>query len=163
SVFDVVQNGNVRPLDDKVMPFLRSEDTGTEVMPLVNNIIGSEWVSISDFLKSPEARARFRQEVAAFLASDKYKGLMVDFEDFPAKAQEGYLELLNELSRDLHANGLKLHVSVPAANPDFDYRAVANAADGVVLMNYDEHYAGAGAIAGPVASQEWFTSNLTEA
>src|SRR5438034_5143637 len=118
-LFDIVQNGTVRPVDDKVMPFLRSEDTGTEVIPLVNNIVGSEWVDISDFLISPDARARFRQDVSVFLASDKYKGLMVDFEDFPVKAEKGYLDLLNELSQDLHAKGLKLHVSVPAGNPDF--------------------------------------------
>src|SRR5438046_6901284 len=34
-LFDVVQNGVVHPVDDKVMPFLKSEDTGTEVFPLV--------------------------------------------------------------------------------------------------------------------------------
>ena len=31
-------------------------------------------------------------------------------------------------------------------------------ADGVVLMNYDEHYPGGEP--GPVASQEWFVKNL---
>ncbi len=51
---------------------------------------------------------------------------------------------------------MKLYVSVPAGNGDFDYRSVANAADGVVVMNYDEHYAGGGGTAGPVASQDWF-------
>src|SRR5713101_2507296 len=54
-------------------------------------------------------------------------------------------------------------MSVPAGNGDFDYRSVANAADGVVVMNYDEHYAGSGGTAGPVASQDWFTNNLTQA
>jgi cellulose synthase/poly-beta-1,6-N-acetylglucosamine synthase-like glycosyltransferase/peptidoglycan/xylan/chitin deacetylase (PgdA/CDA1 family) len=47
--------------------------------------------------------------------------------------------------------------------PEFPYAAVAKAADGVVLMNYDEHYAGGGGTAGPIASQDWFTHNLTEA
>ncbi len=30
-------------------------------------------------------------------------------------------------------------------------------------MNYDQHYAGGGGIAGPVAAQDWFTSNLSQA
>src|SRR5213595_424537 len=34
--FDVIQNGSVHSVDDKVMPFLRSEDTGMEVFPMVN-------------------------------------------------------------------------------------------------------------------------------
>src|SRR5437667_1349299 len=161
--FDVVQSGVVHSLDFKVMPFLKSEDTGTEVFPLVNNFNGKDWVDISGFLRSPEARARFRQEVVAVVASDRFRGLMVDFEDFPPKAQDGFVDLLNELSQDLHARGMKLYVSVPAGNSEFDYRSVASAADGVVLRNYDEHYAGGGGTAGPVASQDWFTTNLAQA
>ena len=159
--FDVVQNGVVRPVDYKVMNFLKSEQTGTEVFPLVNNFDGVNWIDISDFLNDPEARSRFRQQVATFLASDKYRGLMIDFEDFPPKAQPRFVEFLNELSSDLHAKAMKLYVSVPANDPDFDYRAVADAADGVVLMNYDEHYGG-GPV-GPIASQDWFVRNLTAA
>jgi len=73
--FDVVQNGTVHPVDDKVMPFLRSEDTGTEVFPLVNNSTGTSWVDISAFLNNQDAHSRFRQEIAAFLAHDKFRGL----------------------------------------------------------------------------------------
>ena len=161
--FDVVQNGVVHPIDDKVMKFLKSEDTGTEVFPLVNNSDGANWVDISAFLNNANARALFRQQVATFLASDKYHGLMVDFEDFPVKAQPAYLELLNELSQDLHGRDQKLYVSVPARSADFNYKAIAAAADGIVLMDYDEHYTGQGGTAGPIASQDWFTNNLVEA
>jgi peptidoglycan-N-acetylglucosamine deacetylase len=161
--FEVILGGVVHPVDDKVMPFLKSEDTGTEVFPLVNNFDGANWIDISGFLNDPDTRARFRQEIATFLASDKYRGLMVDFEDLPKKTQPGFVELLNELSKELHAKGMKLYVSVPAGNEDFDYRSVASAADGVVVMNYDQHYAGSGGTAGPVASQDWFTANLTQA
>src|SRR6266705_1976960 len=89
--FDVLQDRVVHSLDNKVMPFLKSEDTGTEVFPLVNNFNGKDWIDISGFLRSPEARARFRQEVAAVLAGDRFRGLMVDFEDFPPKAQDGFV------------------------------------------------------------------------
>jgi cellulose synthase/poly-beta-1,6-N-acetylglucosamine synthase-like glycosyltransferase/peptidoglycan/xylan/chitin deacetylase (PgdA/CDA1 family)/spore germination protein YaaH len=161
--FEVIQDGVVRPVDDKVMPFLKSEGTGTEVFPLVNNFDGTNWIDISGFLRDEDARTQFRQEIATFLASDKYHGLMVDFEDLPKKTQPYFVDLLNELSRDLHGKGMKLYVSVPAGNGDFDYGSVANPADGVVLMNYDEHYAGGGGLAGAVASQDWFTKNLAQA
>jgi cellulose synthase/poly-beta-1,6-N-acetylglucosamine synthase-like glycosyltransferase/peptidoglycan/xylan/chitin deacetylase (PgdA/CDA1 family)/spore germination protein YaaH len=156
--FDLVQGSVVRPVDDKVMPFLKSEDTGMEVFPLVNNFDDLDWVDISAFLNDPEARARFRREVELFLAADRYKGLFVDFEAFPKAGQPGFLALLNELSSDLHKNGLKLYVAVPSHNDEWNYPAVAAAADGVVLMNYDEHYGGGAA--GPVASQDWFVDNL---
>ena len=157
--FDLVQDGKVHPVDDKVMPFLKTEDTGMEVFPLVNNFDETEWKpEIGGFLMNPEARASFRQQVDAFLASDNYHGLMVDFEDFPKKAQPGYLALLTELSADLHAKGRKLYVSVPARDKDFDYTAIAAQVDGVVLMNYDENESENDP--GPVASQDWFTKNL---
>src|SRR5437868_11302759 len=158
-LFNVVQGATVHSVDDKVMPFVKSEDTGMEVFPVVQNFDGTDWIDISAFLNDPDARARFRGQGDAFLASDKFRGLMIDFEDFPQKAQPGYMALLNELSGDLHAKGMKLYVSVQARNADFDYPAVAALADGVIVMNYDEHYPGAAP--GPVASQDWFVRNLT--
>ena len=158
--FDVVQGDQVRPVDDRVMPFLKTEGTNMDVFPMVNNFDGANWVGgITEFLNNPAARLSFRQQISRFLSSDRYRGLMVDFEAFPESGQAGYVALLQELSADLHGRGMKLYVAVPPRNKGFDYATVAAAADGVVLMNYDEHYPGAEA--GPVASQDWFVQNLT--
>jgi peptidoglycan-N-acetylglucosamine deacetylase len=162
SMFDVVQGQKVHPVDDRVMPFLKAEDTDMEVFPVVQNFDGTDFIpGISDFLMNPQARAKFRREIGMFLATDHYRGLMVDFESFPKKAQPAYVALLHDLSSDLHAKGMKLYVSVQVRNADYDYKAIASAVDGVVIMNYDEHYPGG--TPGPVASQEWFTSNLQSA
>ena len=160
--FDVLQDSSVRTVDEKVMPFLKTEETGMEVFPMVNNFDGTDWVDVSAFLNSEDARSHFREQAGQFLASDRYHGLMIDFETLPRKAQPGYLALLKELSGDLHAKGMKLYVSVQARNEEYDYAAVASHVDGVVLMNYDEHYPSPGT-AGPVASQDWFIDNLKAA
>jgi cellulose synthase/poly-beta-1,6-N-acetylglucosamine synthase-like glycosyltransferase/peptidoglycan/xylan/chitin deacetylase (PgdA/CDA1 family)/spore germination protein YaaH len=159
--FDVVQGSTVHVVDDKVMPFLKSEGIGMEVYPMVNNSDGADWVDISAFLNDPDARSRFRSEIAAFLGTDKYRGLMVDFEEFPRKGQPGFDSLLNELSADLHAKGLKLYVSVQPHNEDFNYSVISKAADGLVVMDYDEHFPGGAP--GPIASQDWFVKNLKTA
>jgi cellulose synthase/poly-beta-1,6-N-acetylglucosamine synthase-like glycosyltransferase/peptidoglycan/xylan/chitin deacetylase (PgdA/CDA1 family)/spore germination protein YaaH len=156
--FDVVQGATVHPVDDKVMPFLKSEGTGMEVYPMVNNSDGVDWVDISGFLNDPDARERFRNQMTAFLATDKYRGLMVDFEEFPRRGQPGFNALLKELSADLHAKGLKLYVSVQPHNEDFNYAVISAAADGVIVMDYDEHFPGG--TPGPIASQDWFVKNL---
>ena len=156
--FDVIQGKNVLPVDDRVMPFLKNENPAMEVFPMVNNNDGTDWVDISSFLNDPDARARFRREAGQFLSSGRYRGLMIDLEAFPAKGQPGYVALLRELSEDLHSRGMKLYVAVPPHNDEFDYPAVAAAVDGVVLMDYDEHYPGGKS--GPVASQDWFLDNL---
>ena len=156
--FDVIDGKSVLPVDDRVMPFLRNENPGMEVFPMVNNNDGTDWVDVSSFLNDADARARFRAEAAQFLSSGRYRGLMIDFEAFPAKGQPGYVALLRELSEDLHSRGMKLYVAVPPHNEEFDYPALAATVDGVVLMDYDEHYPGGKS--GPVASQDWFLDNL---
>src|SRR5580700_7103930 len=162
--FDVIQSNaqgsSVLPVDDRVMPFLKAEDPSMEVFPMINNSDGANWVGdIVGFLNNPSARALFRRQAAQFVASGHYRGLMIDFEAFPPSGQPGYVALLQELSGDLHARGMKLYVAVPPHSNEYDYPAIAAAADGVVLMNYDEHYLGAAS--GPVASQDWFVQNLT--
>jgi peptidoglycan-N-acetylglucosamine deacetylase len=162
TMFDVVHGQSVHPVDDKVMPFLKAEDTDMEVFPVVQNFDGIDFVpGIVNFLNNPQARARFRREIGLFLATDHYRGLMIDFESFPKKGQPGYVALLNELASDLHARGMKLYVSVQIRNEDFDYKAISSAVDGVVIMNYDQHFPGG--TPGPVASQDWFTDNLEAA
>ncbi len=162
TMFDVIRGQSVRTVDSKVMPFLKAEDTDMEVFPVVQNFDGTDFVpGVADFLMNEEAHTNFRREIGMYLASDHYRGLMIDFESFPKKAQPGYVALLNELSSDLHAKGLKLYVSVQVRNADFDYKAISSAVDGVVIMNYDEHYPGG--TSGPVASQDWFVDNLDAA
>jgi peptidoglycan-N-acetylglucosamine deacetylase len=157
--FDVVQGNTVHPVDDRVMPFLDAEDPSMEVFPMVTNSDGVNWIAdVANFLSDPAARASFQRQISQFLSSGRYHGLMVDFEAFPPSGQPGYVALLQALSSDLHAHGKKLYVSVPPHSNDYDYPAIAAAADGVVLMNYDEHYPGAAS--GPVASQDWFEQNL---
>ena len=159
--FDVVQGNTVRPVDDRVMPMLNLEDPQMEVFPMVNNHNGTDWVDVTAFLNNPDSRALFRRQVSQFVSSGRFRGLMVDFEAFPKAGQPGYVALLKELFSDLHGRGMKLYVAVPARNDEYNYAKIATAADGVVLMNYDEHYPGAES--GPVASQDWFVQNLANA
>jgi cellulose synthase/poly-beta-1,6-N-acetylglucosamine synthase-like glycosyltransferase/peptidoglycan/xylan/chitin deacetylase (PgdA/CDA1 family) len=163
-LFPVLANGSVRPVDDKVMPFLKSENAELEVFPLVNNFdpIRDVWMAeVGGMFTRPGRRAVFRGEVASLLSSDRYRGLTLDFEGFPFSAQPGYRALVAELASDLHARGMKLYVALPAHNMDFDYAYVAGHADGVILMDYDQHYPDGPP--GPVAAQSWFTDNVISA
>ena len=160
-LFDVIQNGRVRTVDNQVMPYLKQEKAQMEVLPLVNNFdpIANQWMAgVGKMLDDPEARANFRQQLSLFLASNSYRGVTLDIEGFPERSQPGYRTLIQELANDLHSRGLKLFVSVPANNPDFDYQLIAKSADGLILMNYDQHYPGGEP--GPIAGQDWFVQNI---
>jgi spore germination protein YaaH len=163
-LFDVVHNGAIRSVDDKVMPLLRQENAETEVFPLVNNFDPTldQWLpSVAEVFNNPAARDLFRQQIAAFLSSDRYRGLTIDFESFPISAQPGYHVLIAQLYDDLHRNGQKLYISVPARDAGYDYADLATHSDGLILMQYDQHHNRGEA--GPIAAQDWFVSNLREA
>ncbi len=163
-MFSAIQNGKVAPVDEKVMKFLKAEKAESEVFPLVNNFdpVARQWLTnVGDFLNNAEGRANFRSQLLQFLASDRYQGAALDFEEIPVSAQPGFRALVDELSQDLHARGLKLYVNVPVSDNDYDYGRLAANADGLVIMNYDEHQVTSGP--GPVASQDWFVDNLRQA
>ena len=164
-VFDVVRGGEIHRVDDQVMPLIRAEKADTEVFPLVNNFdpASGKWLqNVGDFFDHDTGRANFRSQLLTFLASDgKFKGVSVDFEDFPRSAQSGFNTLIGELATDLHARGLKMYINVPADDDDFNYKYLADHSDGLILMNYDEHQSESKA--GPVASQTFFVSNIQKA
>jgi len=164
TLYDVIKDGHAANIDPKLMPMVKSTNAQVDVLPMVNNFdpIVNEWRSdIAKMLDSNDGRERFRQEISTFLASDNYKGLTIDIEGFDQEAQPGYRTLIAELASDLHQRNQKLYLSVPASNPDFDYAFLSNVADGLILMNYDQHYPGGAP--GPIAGQDWFTENLTKA
>src|SRR5580704_13872154 len=68
SLFDVMDDkGKPRPVDERVMPFLKGEKAQMEVLPLVNNFdpIRNEWQPdiTAKFMGDPAARQRFRTEL----------------------------------------------------------------------------------------------------
>lgn len=166
--FDIVSGGRIRDPDPRphptVMEYLKEAKAETKVFPLVNNYdpVSQAWLtSIGDVLKDATVRKRFREQALAFLQTGPYGGLCVDIEEIPYDAQPAFLALVQELSEALHARGLKLYVNVPVDDKDYDYAKLAAAADGLILMNYDEHQAGGAP--GPIASQEYFAKNVRDA
>ncbi len=165
-LFDLMdKQGKPRPVDDKVMPFLKSEKAQMDVLPLVNNFdpVSNQWQPevTAKFLADPAARQRFRNELMTFLATDQYRGITLDIEAFPETSRGDYKSLVQELYGDLQSKGLKLYIAVPVNDKQFDYKSIAQSADGLILMNYDEHYPGG--MPGGVASQDWFEKNLEDA
>ena len=92
ALFDLMDDkGKPSPVDDKVMPFLKSEKAQMDVLPLVNNFdpITNRWQPdvTAKFLADPAARQRFRNELMTFLATDQYRGITLDIEAFPESSR----------------------------------------------------------------------------
>src|SRR6266849_5383196 len=163
-LFSVVQGNTVHPVDDKVMPFLKTEKANVDVFPQINNFDPTQrvWLTnVGQFLNNAASRKNFRTQLMTFLGSNRFKGAAIDLEEIPLEAQPGFLALITDLGKDLHARGLKLYVNVPVADDNYNYTQLAANSDGLVIMNYDQHQSSGGP--GPIASQDWFTSNLQQA
>lgn len=81
-------------------------------------------------------------------------GINIDFEMIRLASAEGYVQFMRELAIECEKKGLVLSVDmyVPSgSNGYYDRQAIGEVADYLVIMGYDEHWAGCGE-AGSVAS-----------
>ena len=91
-------------------------------------------------------------------------GINVDFEKISDKCGEHYIEFIRELSVKCRQNGLVLSVDnyVPKSfNTQYDRKEQGIVADYVVIMGYDEYYAGSPE-AGPISSYNYVKEGITE-
>jgi spore germination protein len=142
-----------------------AKSSGAKVLALVNNIQGSNFntSTIHRMLNSPTARTRAVSGITRLLISKGYHGVNIDFENVPARDRFYLTAFFRELATALRPHGLIVTASVPAKTYDdtrsphsgaYDFQALAPYLDQLMVMAYDEHYAGGAP--GPVASYPWF-------
>ncbi len=90
-----------------------------------------------------------------------FDGVQIDFEVMRPEQRSDYISLLATLKRKLGPNKI-LSVALPARTRQqddaFDYRALADVTDRVMIMAYDEHWRTGSP--GPIASLSWCESVL---
>ncbi len=142
------------------LDYIRSRRPDLRVFALVNNFDGAKWEAekLERMLRNPSARQRCIKQLMEYSEANKFAGVSVDFESVPDQSQGGLSEFIAELAAALHDKGLELSINVPANNDSFDYRRLSASADYVILMAYDQHYAGSNP--GPIAGLDWFEEVL---
>jgi len=145
--------------DPKLDEWLRTA-SDLQVMPLVNNSDGTRWYidELGLMLANPKARAEGVAQLVAHVAGARRPGLVLDFEEVPPERQRDFTAFVRELAGALHRSGAQLMVSLPAADPGYEYKAIGREADAVMLMNYDQHWLTSPP--GPIAAQDWFVRNV---
>jgi len=105
--------------------------------------------------------------LVAFAQANAFAGINVDFEAVDQGDRANFSNFTQVLAGALHAQGLKLVVSVPAFsaidednpyNAAYDLRALGASADFLQLMTYDEAIPGWDP--GPVAGSDWMEDDL---
>ena len=139
---------------------------GLEVWALVDNF--KEDVSTYETLSKTSSRQRLVNQLIAAAIQYGLDGINVDFELITQDCARAYIEFIRELSIMCRINGIILSVDnyVPTASSDHYDRAEQGVfADYVVIMGYDEHYAGseeAGSVASIGYVQQGIEKTLSE-
>ncbi len=117
---------------------------------------------VSALLNNNHAQNRAISQIHTSLKEWGMSGINLDFENVPAKDRDALTAFVAKLAETLHADGLKVTIAVPAKTADnktndfsgaFDYKALGNHVDQLVIMAYDQHWRGGPP--GPVASVQW--------
>lgn len=152
SYFDLYTSGNLK-LNTVDVEFVKEmHNRGVKVVPFLSNHWNRE--TGRNALKNIEV---LTTQIAKAVEKYQLDGINVDIENVTEVDKENYTLLLKTLREKL-GNDKSISVAV-AANPynwqtgwhgSYDYTALAQYADYLMIMTYDEHYEGG--TAGPVAS-----------
>ncbi len=146
----------------ETLTFIRKYRPNLPIIPLINNFDNQiqNWNGklLAQTLNQPSSRKRLIQNLLQFVRSNGFAGINIDFESVPAKSQPALVAFMRELYAQFHPLGLEVSQSLPPDDRSFDYRALANCNDYLILMIYDEHYSSSAA--GPIASQNWYADKL---
>ena len=163
TLFSLGQGGNLVITEDAPMRrVLTSALHHPLVVPVLQNAANAKWdgAGATALMQSPARRAALVSQIDAALDRSGDGGVMVDFENLPKPG----IAALRGFLADLHARLAPKHrvvvVTMPIDDADWSARRLAEVADKVVLMAYDEHWQSGQP--GPIASNGWFAGHLTE-
>lgn len=117
-----------------------------------------------EFLSKTSQRERLINQLIADALQTGIDGINVDFEKISNECGEHYIQFIRELSVRCKQNGLILSVDnyVPKGyNMQYNRKEQGLVADYVVIMGYDEHYAGS-LEAGSVSSYDFVKEGIEE-
>lgn len=137
---------------------------GVEVWALVSNLENSDADSTT-VLTHTSKRQHLVNQIVSMAIQYNLDGINLDFEALNREeVGDAYIEFVRELSIKCTNNGIVLSIDnyVPTSYTSFYNRAEqANFADYIVIMGYDEHYAGSEE-EGSVASLSWVKQGVDD-
>ena len=141
-----------------------AHDMGLEVWALVENIEYKDSIDMFTILSSTSTRAKLIDGLIAEGQAYGIDGINVDLEQISMDCGEHYIQFIRELSIPCREHGIVLSIDnyVPTGYTDhYDRQEQGVVADYVIIMGYDEHYAGSPQ-AGSVASIDFVEAGIEQ-
>ncbi|UTY58199.1 chitinase [Massilia sp. erpn] len=156
--------GNGDPAPSNAISFLKSKKI--PIYGCISNVDG-DWSQAIAHGVTGTFRKTAIANLLAFAKKNGFAGINIDFENVNKDDRANLSAFTAELGAVLHANGLKLIISVPAFsaadenheyNQAFDLAALGRAVDYIQIMSYDQAIPAWDP--GPVASSGWMEDAL---
>ena len=149
-------------LDAKALNLIRERRPQTSIIPMVQNLSDEKWESdvLARSIGDEDSRQRLVAALSQFVEQNKFAGICVDFEEPTPETQANLLRFMQELHAAFQTRGWLVLQAVPFDDAGWNYREYAAATDYLMLMAYDQHWAGK--IAGSVAAQDWYERTLAD-
>ena len=153
--------------NDHVAVVKTAQQKDMTVLLLVNNAKqdNNATAPVHTVLSNPALRTKAIDNFEAYIKKYKLDGINVDFEMVPAEDRDNLTAFMRELSVRLKPQGFVVTIDVfPKQNETndvaaaYDYAELANYADKIMIMTYDNHGMWSGP--GPIADIGWVENNL---
>jgi len=155
--------GNIRSFASESY-VTKAHSLGLEVWALVDNFTGPTDIETGTVLSHASSRANLINNLINQAVTYGLDGINVDFETIASENGQDFVEFIRELSIACRAQQIVLSIDnyVPMNfNDYYDLEEQGIVADYVVIMGYDEHYAGS-TEAGSVASISYVMNGLED-
>ena len=114
-----------------------------EVWGLMDNF--STDIDTDTVLGTTTSRENLEGQLITEALNYQLDGINIDIESLPEETSESYVQFMRELSVKCRNNNLVLSVDVPSPysfNEHYSQKELGEVVDYVIIMGYDEHYAG---------------------
>ena len=143
----------------------QAHERGIQVWAMLNNVSTEESVAVNteELMSSTAAREKMIDSLMQDAREYGFDGINLDFEGLRSEAGPHYVQFIRELSIACRKEGIVLSIDnyVPSAYTEiYNRREQGIVADYVIIMGYDEHYAGGEA--GPVSSISFVDNGIKD-
>jgi spore germination protein YaaH len=111
-----------------------------------------------EFLTSTTARENMIAQLLVYASTYALDGINIDFENLMDEDKKNLIQLVREMGPLLKEQGLIVSIDVNMAG-NYNRKELIKSVDYMVLMAYDQHWAGGGK-AGTVAGYSWVESSV---
>ncbi len=140
-------------IDPKALKIM--QDAGVKIMPLLTNNYKTLFrgETVRRILKSPAKKQKLINDIIAVLKQYNFIGVNIDFEEIMMDSDKPLVEFQKQLYEQLHAQKFLVSQDVIPFNDEYNFKALSNYNDYLILMAYDQHHSETKP--GPNSSQKW--------